>query len=163
MRWGFQSISFSFRTASRRTRMIFSPTISPYRCTVVCTSLRTTFRMFEQRSCLFRLFFIQAPALRTHPARSQSDSGPEYSIPLYHNVSSQAPVHFYCRCLLPRPNKYALVIAPPWGWGKEGARNSRSQKLCFRIANTQFLYKGHCGERASSFILTTVGRAGRRK
>ena len=41
-RVGFQSKSLSFRTESRRTRLIFSPTIPPYRRTVACTSLRTT-------------------------------------------------------------------------------------------------------------------------
>ena len=40
---GFQRTSLSFQTESRRTRLIFSPTIPPYRCTVACTSLWTTF------------------------------------------------------------------------------------------------------------------------
>jgi len=54
---------------------------------------------------------------------------PWISISLHHNVSNQVPVHLYRRCLLPRPNIYALVIALPWGWKKEGTRNLRSQKL----------------------------------
>ena len=42
----------------------------------------------------------------------------------------------------PRPNIYALVTAPPWGLEKEDARKPCSQKLCFRIANTQFCTRG---------------------
>ena len=99
------------------------------------------------------IILIQAAAAQTHPARSQSDSGPEYLFPFIIMYLTKHPCTSIVVVFSPRPNIYALVTAPPWGLEKEGARNPRSQKLCFRIANTQVLHnKGYCGERAPSLF-----------
>ena len=97
----------------------------------------------------------------TRKARSQRDSGPEFLFPFIIMYLIKHPCTSYRRCLLPRPNIYALVTAPPWGrLENRGRKNSpfakalfshriasRTLSFCTRgiAANTHLLYSDHCG------------------
>ncbi len=105
---------------------------------------------------LVRYIFIQTTAVRTHPARSQSDSGSGFLFPFIITYLTKHPCTSIVFVFSPRPTIYALGTAPPWGLEKEGARNpvrksfvfaSRTLSFCTRgiAANAHRLYSDHRG------------------
>ena len=88
---------------------------------------------------------------------------PWISIPLYHNVSNKTPVHLY-RLRLLTPSYYICTRhCTPVGVGKRGRKKTPFAKALFSHREHSVFAQGVLRRMRTVFILTTVGRATRRK